>query len=81
MVRAEDRKDSLRLPFSERSYVTKIFWLSRDWLHSVLFFSIEVAKQLAKTSQDIFFITSGAESSKEERDKKKKKKGERREEV
>lgn len=75
MVRAEDRKDSLRLPFSERSHVTKIFRLSRDWLHSVLFFSIEVAKQLAKTSQDIFFITSGAESSKEERDKKKKKKG------
>lgn len=74
MVRAKDRRDSLRLPFSERSHVTKIFRLSRDWLHSVLFFSIEVAKQLAKTSQDIFFITSGAESSKEERDKKKGKK-------
>lgn len=42
------------------------------------FFSIEVAKQLAKTSQDIFFITSGAESSKEERDKKKKGRGEKR---
>lgn len=35
---------------------------------------MEVAKQLAKTSQDIFFITSGAESSKEERDRKEKKK-------
>lgn len=50
----------------------KSFALSLDWLHFVLFFSIEVAKQLAKTSQDIFFITSGAESSKEERDKKKR---------
>lgn len=35
---AKDRRDSLRLPFAEGSHVTKIFRLSLDWLHSVLFF-------------------------------------------
>lgn len=50
----------------------KSFALSLDWLHFVLFFSIGVAKQLPKSSQDIFFITSGAESSKEEREIKKR---------
>lgn len=44
------------------------------WIGYILFsfFSIGVAKQLAQTGQDIFFITSGAESGEEGRDEKKK---------